>query len=115
MATELVVGVGYASFLFRHAQSLKDKRQVLKSLSQKLRNLGFSVTECGHADEIKRGELGFVYAGHDVRHVDEQMSSAMNLFVGDYHVVSSRKNVLRYDELVQEDEFQSFEQELEEK
>lgn len=113
MATELVVGVGYASLLFRHAQSLKDKRQVLKSVSQKLKNLGFSVTECGHADEIKRGELGFVFAGHGVRYVQEQLDHAMNLFVGDYHVVSSKKDVFRYDDLVKDAEFVEFQEQEE--
>ena len=108
MATELVVGVGYVSLLFRHAQSLKDKRQVLRSLSQKLKNSGFSVTECGYADDIKRGELGFTFAGHGIRYVQEQLDSAMFLFAGDYHVVTSKKDVFRYDELVKDDEFIAF-------
>ena len=92
----LMVGVGHVSLLFRHARSLKDKRQILKSITQKLRNQGFSVTESGFSDEPKRGSLGFSYVANNPTSTGKAMDDAMKLFVGDFEVLETKRDVFDY-------------------
>jgi uncharacterized protein YlxP (DUF503 family) len=98
----LFVGVGKVELLIRHARSLKDKRQCLKSIEQRLRNLGFSVVECGPAEQIKRGSIGFSYAGRTHANVDDQLEQAFRLFVGDAEVVRTERDIFDYSELESE-------------
>ncbi|NBT60055.1 DUF503 family protein, partial [bacterium] len=61
MEEKLFVGVGRISLFFRQARNLKDKRSVVQSLKQKLRNDGWSVVEVGHQNDFKKAFLGFTY------------------------------------------------------
>jgi len=94
--TSLIVGVGQVSLLLRFARSLKDKRHVTQSLRAKLRNRGFAVTECGYADEPKRAALGFaIVSGSEVA-VHEALDEASKLFIGDFDVVSTHRDIFDY-------------------
>ncbi len=94
--TEFVVGVGRVTLHIRQAQSLKDKRRVLQSLKQKMRNEGFSVTESGHADEPKRGSLGYAFAGSSPAFVRQRLEEVDRMLVGDFVVVEHNKDVVDY-------------------
>jgi uncharacterized protein YlxP (DUF503 family) len=96
---ELKIGVGQVSLRLRYAQSLKDKRKVMQSLVQKLRNLGFSVTETGYADSPKQGSLGFAFAGHSAGQVDHALDEMQRLLVGDFEVLDVNKEIVDYSEL----------------
>lgn len=90
------VGVAHVSLLFRHARSLKDKRQVIKSLTQRLKNLGFSVSETAFADEPKRGSLGFSFVSSEASTVTRALDEAFRLFVGDFEVLDTQRSVFDY-------------------
>ena len=92
----LIVGVGQVSIHMRHARGLKEKRNVLKSLKQRLKNRGFSVSETGFHDDPKTGSLGFSYCGNDHAQVEAQLDEALGLFFGDYELTSKDKDVFDY-------------------
>ncbi len=92
----LLIGVGQVSLIFRHSRSLKDKRRDLNRIEQKLRNEGFSVTECAYADNPKRSIVGFATAGRDHGMVDRLLEEAMRVFIGDFEVVQSQRDVFDY-------------------
>ena len=96
MTNPLIVGVAHVELYFRHARSLKDKRQVLKSIKQKLKNQGFSVSECGHVDNHKQGNLGFAFAGHQHTQVKKAILDAMELFIGEMEVLRVEKDIFDY-------------------
>ena len=106
---KLFVGVCQITLLFRHARSLKDKRNTMKSLTQKLKNRGFSVTQCAFAELPKQGALGFTFAGNSKGMVDQALDDGLRLFVGDFEISSKRKDVFDYSE----DEYTDFEAKLE--
>ncbi len=94
--TEFVVGVGRVTLHLRHAQSLKDKRRVVQSLMQKLRNEGFSAAETGYADELKRASLGYTFAARSSNLVRRKVEEVDRLLVGDYLVVEHKRDVVDY-------------------
>ena len=92
----LVVGVAQVSLYFRHAQSLKDKRQVLRGVIQKLKNQGFSVTESGHPDSAKQGSVAFAYVSTSANHVEKCIGDGLRLFDHGCEVLSSNYDVFDY-------------------
>ena len=56
------------------AQSLKDKRQVLRSLKDKLRgHFNVAVAELDHQDLWQRSVVGVVSISNDDKHLEESM------------------------------------------
>ena len=77
----MVVGTLEARLLIRESRSLKDKRQVVRSMLDKLRG-GFNVaaTEVGHLDDVKVIEVGVAAVGAEpgpVRGVLQTIQEAM--------------------------------------
>lgn len=57
------------------AQSLKDKRQVLRSLKDRLRaHYNVAIAELAHQDLWQRSRVGVVTISGDVRHLEESLS-----------------------------------------
>jgi len=57
------------------AQSLKDKRQVLRSLKDRLRaHYNVAVAELAHQDLWQRSRVGVVTISGDARHLEESLS-----------------------------------------
>lgn len=68
------------------SQSLKDKRQVLRSLQARLRDTySVSVAETGRQDKWQSAELLVTYAASDARHADEVLSKVV-AFTEGYHL-----------------------------
>ena len=75
------------------AQSLKDKRRVVKGLKQRLRNrFNVSVAEVDHHDLAKRCRLAIAMVSHESRPLHSQLDQAVDLVRGvaglslvDYH------------------------------
>ena len=62
-----------------HAQSLKQKRQGLRSLKDRLRNtFNVSVAETGANDKWQVGELGIATVANDTRFVNSVMEKVRN-------------------------------------
>lgn len=93
---QLFVGVGQVSLFMRQSRSLKDKRSVVKSIIQKLRNEGFSVTECAHSEETKRASLGFTFAGSSHDFVKTKMDETARIFIGDFEILRNQHDIFDY-------------------
>lgn len=97
MDEKLYVGFGYVTLRLRHARTLKDRRNVLASLTQKLRNLGFSAVEKSGDEDKKSAILGFSYIGTRVSQVEKCLDEAFRLFQGDYQLTESGREIMDYD------------------
>ncbi len=70
------------------AFSLKDKRRVLKSLKDRLKNkFNISVAEIGHKNVWNRALIAVVNVSDETSHVDKQLSEVVN-FIEQIHNVS---------------------------
>ena len=72
----MIVGTLHARLLVRESRSLKDKRQVVRSLLDKLRNsFNVAATEVGHLDDVKVIEIGIAAVGAEVGPVKGALQS----------------------------------------
>lgn len=75
----MTIGLLQLELLLPDANSLKDKRRVLKSLKDKLHNkFNCSVAEMEHQDTWRRAGLAVCIVGSDIRHVNSQLSSVVS-------------------------------------
>ncbi|HBE73302.1 MAG TPA: DUF503 domain-containing protein [candidate division Zixibacteria bacterium] len=76
----MVVGVCTIVLHIPESQSLKDKRRVLRSLKDKLRQeFNLSVAEVGDNDLWQRAVLGLAVVANEGRFADEAMAKAVDL------------------------------------
>lgn len=75
----MVIGVLELSFSIPDSTSLKAKRQVLRSIKDRLRNeFNISLAEIDHHDKWQRSSFAIVNVGAENRFVDSQLSSVVN-------------------------------------
>ncbi len=68
----MIVGVGRIELLLGGAQSLKDKRQVMKSLSSRIaRRFNVSVSEIDNHELWQRGTLAVAHVSQTQREVEK--------------------------------------------
>lgn len=73
------VGLLTLELQIAHAQSLKDKRQVLRSLKDKLRaKFNVAVAELDHQDVWQRSVVGIVTLSTEEKHVREVLQKALD-------------------------------------
>ena len=73
------VALGTVELHLPGVDSLKGKRQVLRSLKDKLRNrFEVAVAEVDHQDMWQRATLAVAYVSGDSRHANEVVSKAMD-------------------------------------
>jgi uncharacterized protein YlxP (DUF503 family) len=78
------------------ARSLKDKRQVLRSLKDRLRaHFNVAVSELDHQDVWQRSRVGVVSISGDLKHLEESMST----------IASESEHILGRDLVSQEIEY----------
>lgn len=79
----MVVGVCTLTLVLHDSHSLKDKRQVLKSVIEKVRNrFNVSVAETGSNDLWQRAEIGIAAVGNDKAFVNSVLDKVMNFIEG---------------------------------
>ena len=75
----LHIGILQFTLEIPYAESLKDKRSVVKSLKDRLRRAyNVSITEIEDLDECTIATLGAVVAGSDASHVNSTMDHLVN-------------------------------------
>jgi uncharacterized protein YlxP (DUF503 family) len=80
----VVVGVVTWELHLNGCQSLKDKRQIVKSLKDRLHDrLNVSVAETGHHELWQRAELSCCVVSADRRHAEQVIASADRLVADD--------------------------------
>ncbi|MBY0371287.1 DUF503 domain-containing protein [bacterium] len=88
------VGIGRLVLRLRHCHSLKDKRSVVHSLVQKLRNGGWSVVEYETQENLKLAQIGMAFVSVNASDLAERFYQADRLLLGDFEVVSFDKETL---------------------
>jgi uncharacterized protein YlxP (DUF503 family) len=74
----VIIGVMMVQLHLPVSGSLKDKRQVVKSLQARLQNqFGIAVAEVGELQQWQIAELGIVCVANETRHVDQVLDSAI--------------------------------------
>lgn len=72
------VGLLTLDLHIQHAQSLKDKRQVLRSLKDRLRaKFNVAVAELDHHDKWQRSVVGIVTISGEEQHVEESLQQVL--------------------------------------
>jgi uncharacterized protein YlxP (DUF503 family) len=75
----MVVGVLRVTLVLHDSHSLKDKRQVLKSVIGKVSNrFNLAVAETGANDLWQRAEIGIAAVGNDKAFVNSVLDKALN-------------------------------------
>ncbi|MBI4827876.1 MAG: DUF503 domain-containing protein [Nitrospinae bacterium] len=75
----MVVGVCKVSLALHGARSLKSKRQVIKSVKDRVRaRFNISIAEVDHHDLYQSALLGLCVVSADAAHADSQLQHAVN-------------------------------------
>ena len=74
----LIVGLLSVEMFIPHAQSLKDKRMVLRGVKDRLKKLNVAVAEVEHQDVWQRAGLGIVTVSNARARVDEILSESLD-------------------------------------
>lgn len=75
----MFIGVLKVSLYLSEPQSLKDKRRIIKSLTEKLKNkFNLAVAETGNLDSWNSCELGIVCISNEAAHSDRMIASAIS-------------------------------------
>ncbi|HTY19294.1 MAG TPA: DUF503 domain-containing protein [Myxococcota bacterium] len=82
----MIVGAAVVEIHVHGSQSLKQKRGVVRSIAQRVRNrFNVSVAEIGGQDTWQRAVIGMAATGNDRRYVRGLLEKAL-LFVEDTHL-----------------------------
>jgi uncharacterized protein YlxP (DUF503 family) len=74
----LIVGLLSVELFIPHAQSLKEKRMVVRSVKDRLKKFNVAVAEVEHQDVWQRAGLGIVTVSNGRQHVDEVLSQTLD-------------------------------------
>ncbi|MCW2927402.1 MAG: hypothetical protein JWM86_1370, partial [Thermoleophilia bacterium] len=82
------------------SQSLKDKRQSLRSVKQRLRDAGMSVSEVDHHDKWQRAQVAVSIVARTSGDVEQQLDAALRVFDTRFemHVSVRQRTVLALEE-----------------
>jgi uncharacterized protein YlxP (DUF503 family) len=72
----MVVGLLSVELHVPGAQSLKDKRMVLRRVKDRLKKLNVAVSEVDHQDLWQRAALAIVTVSSDRQHADRELAAA---------------------------------------
>ena len=93
MSDRFFVGSCELDLHIENSQSLKDKRRVITSLKEKLKNkYNVAICEYGDLSLWQRTQLGVVTCGNDQHHVDSSLKAILD-YVSHFHPVL----LLKYD------------------
>ncbi|MGH6913446.1 MAG: DUF503 domain-containing protein [Geminicoccales bacterium] len=70
-----MIGLLSVELFIPHAQSLKDKRMVLRSIKDRLKKFNVAVAEVEHQDVWQRAGLGVVAISTTTGHVDRELAA----------------------------------------
>ncbi|HHT9129576.1 MAG TPA: DUF503 domain-containing protein [Candidatus Brocadiaceae bacterium] len=76
-----VVGILNIRLVIRSANTLKDKRRIIKSLKDRVKNnFNVSISETGTLDHCQYSSLGIAMVGNDKRYINGALSNLINVF-----------------------------------
>lgn len=76
----MIVGVMTADLAIYDARTLKDKRQVIQSARERIKNrFNVSAGEVGFGDSPKRCKMGFAIVGNNARGVQSELDQIVDV------------------------------------
>lgn len=83
----MLVGMCKIDLLIGEGHSLKEKRQVIKSLVHRLQNrFNISAAEVGYLDMLRRSEIGFAAVSNESAYLDKIITEAISFVERDSRV-----------------------------
>ncbi len=77
----MVLGTLSIKVVMRSSRSLKDKRRIIKSVKDRIRNkFNVPISETGSQDNLKCSEISVAMVGTDRQYVNSTLSSLINSF-----------------------------------
>ena len=73
----MVVGLLSVELYIAEAQSLKDKRMVVRRVKERLKKFNVSIAELGHQDLWQRAALGIVTISNGREHADRELAAVV--------------------------------------
>ncbi|MBM4053754.1 MAG: DUF503 domain-containing protein [Planctomycetes bacterium] len=78
---DTMVGLLSVRLVIRNARTLKEKRRVIKSLKDRVKNnFNVSISETGVLDHCQYSSLGIAMVGNDKQYVNSTLSNLVNMF-----------------------------------
>jgi len=78
----MIVGVAQFELFMPYNHSLKEKRQILKKLKDRVaQEMKITVAEVDHQDLWQRASLGFAVVGSDAKLIESLITQTINLVV----------------------------------
>ena len=75
----MAIGLLTLEIYIPDSRSLKDKRQVLRSLKDRLRGrFNIAVAELDHHDSWQRAQVGIVSLSNDAAHLEQSLRTVLN-------------------------------------
>jgi uncharacterized protein YlxP (DUF503 family) len=72
----MTIGVARVTLLLEGSNSLKDKRQVVRSITKRVQNqFNAAIAEVEDLDDMRMATLGFTCISNSAPHVDEMMAN----------------------------------------
>lgn len=101
MKIEYFIGIIRAEMFFRGCRTLKDRRGHLRSLKDRLSNMGFSVAQVGPANLIQRAWLTVVFISGSEAGVKRVLDQAENLMYSpEWELVALEMDILGDNEVL---------------
>lgn len=90
----MIIGSCMVEIMIHDANSLKDKRQVVKSIIGKLKSrFNISVAEVDLNEKWRRSVIGFACVTNDTVHANKQISNVLKFIEGDTRVEIIDENI----------------------
>jgi uncharacterized protein YlxP (DUF503 family) len=75
----MFVGICKLELHLMDGNSLKEKRQVIRSIVERLKNrFNISIAEVGHMDIIRRSTIGFTVVSNEKAYIERLMGKVIN-------------------------------------
>jgi hypothetical protein len=97
----MIVGVGQLELLIPYSHSLKEKRQVLRKIKERVfAKFKVTVAEVAHLDKWQRAGLGFSLVGNDGKVIESLMTQTFNFIdsLGLGQISKEDRDILYYGE-----------------
>ena len=84
---KMFIGICKLELLLPESLSLKDKRQVVRSIIERLKNrFNVSIAEVGHLEALKRTVLGLALVSNETAYLEKMMGKVINFVDADARV-----------------------------
>jgi len=83
----MFIGICRLELLLLECSSLKEKRQILRSIIERLKNrFNISIAEVGYNDALRRAEIGISLVSNETPHLEKVMGKVVNFIELDARV-----------------------------